>query len=226
MLLTSGTWGSGVNNLGRVGADWAQAGGGGARLQNKIYSNIRKNTYMAFDIFFFKADRTLIINVNVRWDICIWNAVTVTLPSTSYKYFIMFYVLNRQLFLWFAFIMCNTNSYHCCCTHAWIRVILFQASPACVIPLQGAPPSGRRSLWQGFPPRSTCERTGRRTSDGLNPGGSEGCRTGTMSTNIKHVYILCVYLQCQCMHHVHAQVHVPVFKHWRRLKSLTHQILI
>lgn len=36
-LLTSGTWGSRVNNLGRVGANWAQAGGGGARLQNKIY---------------------------------------------------------------------------------------------------------------------------------------------------------------------------------------------
>lgn len=38
MLLTSGTRGSRVNNLRRVGADGAQAGGGGARLQNKMYS--------------------------------------------------------------------------------------------------------------------------------------------------------------------------------------------
>lgn len=38
VLLTSGTRGSRVNNLRRVGADGAQAGGGGARLQNKKYS--------------------------------------------------------------------------------------------------------------------------------------------------------------------------------------------
>lgn len=72
--------------------------------------------------------------------------------------------------------------------HKLPGVILFQALPACARPLLGAPPSGHRSLWQGFLLRSMCVRTGRRTSDELNPAGSGGCRTGTEWKKIKHVY--------------------------------------